>query len=288
MQISAKELPYSEADIQKASPEDAEKMDRANREIRYQHNRMQAEIAVKRFQDATAHYKGMMAQLEGTVFGRQILIAVDKFVGSAGEYFDSDFIEFCHRMDSIGEADEAKLLSGKSDEKNEPVAAPYFIKLIFDDPQTKTMQGMVAGTEMKRTTVKVGVTYQVQALNGKIVTAGNVKSEKSARDAGMGGDDEQSLTVDAIDAALNEVAKRINKFFVMKPKIKLVPMKKDAEFEPDAATVEIDGEEADVGEVSLLRGRHTITVELEDYKQVGSIRFNIKNSKNIKIKMRKK
>ena len=285
--LSAKELPFTESDIQKASPERALEMDRANRVIRYQNNRMEAAVAMQQYRDAMNHFKGTKAKLEGTAFGRQILMAMDKFAGAAGEYFDPDLIEFFHNMDSIGEAEEAALLSGTRDKKNEPLTAPYFIKLVFDDPRTESMKGYVSGTEMKRTTVKIGVTYQVQAMNGKMVTSGNVKATKSERDSGMGGAGEQSLVVDAIEEALNDVAKRINMFFVVKPTIKVVPSKKDKEFDADSATVTIDGESADVGEVSMLRGKHTIVVEMDGYKQVGSIRFDIKKSKDIKIKMKK-
>ena len=285
--VSAKSMPFSESDIQSASPEEALRMDRANRATRYENNRMMANLAMQRYRDAMNHFKGTKAKLEGTAFGRQILMAMDKFAGAAGEYFDPDCIEFFHNMDAIGEAEEAALLSGTKDKSNEPMVAPYFIKLIFDDPQTKTMTGDVAGTEIRRTTVKIGVTYQVQAMSGKIITAGNVKSEKSERDSGNGGVEEKSLVIDAIDAALEDVAKRINMFFVMKPTIKIVPAKKDKEFDADSASIEIDGESADAGEVSLMRGKHTIAVEMDGYKQVGSIRFDIKKSKDIKIKMKK-
>ena len=120
---------------------------------------------------------------------------------AAGECFDPDCIEFFHNMDASGEADEAALISGKKGD-DDLMVAPYFIKLIFDDPQTKVMQGMVAGSEMKRTTVKIGLTFEVQALSGKIITSGNVKKEKSERETSMGGVDEKSLVIDAIDEAL--------------------------------------------------------------------------------------
>lgn len=284
--VSAKTLPFSESDIQSASPEEALRMDRANRATRYENNRMLAATARQRYRDAMAHFKGTKAKLEGTAFGRQILMAMDKFAGAAGEHFDPDCIEFFHNMDAIGESEEALLLSGQK--PDEPMTAPYFIKLIFDDPQTKVMTGSVAGTEMKRTTVKIGLVYEVQALNGRIVTSGNVKSEKSERETGGGGVEEKSLVIDAVDAALEEVAKRINKFFVVKAKFKVVPAKKDKEFDADSATLEIDGVSHEVGdEISLMRGRHTVTVELDGYKQAGSIRFDLRKSGQVKIKVKK-
>ena len=287
MPVSMKELPYTEADIQKAEPERALEMDQANRAVRAENNRIQVAVAQQQYRDAMNHFQGMKTKLEGTAFGRQILIAIDKFAGSAGEYFDQDLIMYSHRLDTIGEAAEDQLLTGKRDEKNEPMMAPYFIKLVFDDPRTESAKGFVAGTEMKRTTVKIGVTYQVQAISGKIVTSGNVKTSKTERDSGMGGAGEESLVVDAIDEALNEVAKRINKFFVVKATIKVLAPKDDEEFDADEATITIDGEPAEAGEVSLLRGKHTIAVEMDGYKQKGSIRFDIKKSKEIKIKMKK-
>ena len=286
MPVSANAMPFSESDIQSASPEEALRMDRANRQTRYENNRRSAHLALERYRDAMNHFKGTKAKLEGTAFGRQILMAMDKFAGSAGEYFDSDCIEFFHNMDAIGEQEEAMLLSGQK--QDEPMSAPYFIKLIFDDPQTKTMTGSVAGTEMKRTTVKIGVTYQVQAMSGKIVTSGNVKKEKSERETGAGGVDEKSLVVDAIDEALDEVAKRINSFFVAKASFKIVPAKKDKDFDAESATIEVDGVSVDAdGEISIMKGRHTLTVDLDGYQQSGSIRFDIKKSGQIKIKVKK-
>lgn len=285
--VSAKAMPFSESDIQSASPEEALKMDRANRRTRYENNRLQAAIALKQYQDAMAHFKGMKAKLEGTAFGRQILMAVDKFAGAAGECFDPDCIEFFHNMDASGEADEAALISGKKGD-DDLMVAPYFIKLIFDDPQTKVMQGTVAGSEMKRTTVKIGLTFEVQALSGKIITSGNVKKEKSERETSMGGVDEKSLVIDAIDEALQEAARRINAYFVAKAKFKVIPAKKDKEFDADSATLEIDGVSHEIGdEISIMKGKHTITVDLDGYKQSGSIRFDIRKSGQIKIKMKK-
>lgn len=285
--VSAKALPFSESDIQSASPEEALKMDRENRIVRAENNRKMSVIALRQYNDAMNHYKGMKAKLEGTAFGRQILAAVDKFAGVAGECFDPDCIEFFHNMDAIGESDEAQLISGQKPDED-LMTAPYFIKLIFDDPQTKSMSGFVSGTEMKRTTVKVGVTYEVQALNGKMITSGNVKAEKSERETDMGGVDEKAMVIEAIEDVLTQVAKKINAFFVAKATIKVIGDKKDKDFDADSATLEIDGETVEIGdEISILKGRHTVAVDLDGYKQAGSIRINIKKNGDIKIKMKK-
>jgi hypothetical protein len=284
--VTAETLPFSNQDIQGATSEEASRMEAENNRIRWENNRIRASIERKRDAEALAHYKGTMAKLEGTTFGRQILVAIDKFAGAAGEAFDPDCIEFFHLMDVLKEAKSDALLSGK---KSQEMSAGYFLKLVFDDPQTKVAQGTVSGTAIKRTTVKIGVTYQVQdCVSGRIITSGNVKAEKSERDTGLGDVDERNLVVDAIDAALEDAAKRINKFFVAKTTIKVIPAKKDKEFDADSATVEVDGAQVETGdEISLLRGRHKIVVDLDGYKQAGSKYFDIKKSSTIKVKMRK-
>ena len=52
--------------------------------------------------------------------------------------------------------------------------------------------------------------------------------------------------------------------------------------------LEIDGVSHEIGdEISIMKGKHTITVDLDGYKQSGSIRFDIRKSGQIKIKMKK-
>ena len=84
------ELPHTEEDIAKASPLEARDMARENRAQRIANQKIQAAIALDAYAKATEHFEGVKKQLEGTTFGRQIILAVDKFAGYAGEYFDSD------------------------------------------------------------------------------------------------------------------------------------------------------------------------------------------------------
>ena len=64
--------------------------------------------------------------------------------------------------------------------------------------------------------------------------------------------------------------------------------KKDKDFDADAATVEIDGVSAELdSEISIMKGKHTIVVDLDEYKQKGSVSFNIKKSGTIKISLKK-
>lgn len=281
------ELPHSEEDIAKASPLEARDMARENRAQRIANQKIQAAIAIDAYAKAAEHFEGVKKQLEGTTFGRQIILAVDKFAGYAGEIFDPDCIEFFHRMDN-DEGDKEQFIKDMGETKT--ISAPYFIKLVFDDPRIESGKVEMNGQEIKRTKVTVGVTYQVQNLSGKIITSGVVKESKTSKSTSAvvrsGADD--AMLSDTIEDALKEVARRINNHFVAKSTIKLIGPKKDSDFDPDAATIEIDGTEQDADtEFSIMKGKHTIVVDLDGFKQTGKTTFEIKKSGTIKIKMKK-
>ena len=285
--MALQELPYNEQDMAKATPEEARRMARENQARRLDNQEIQAALAIKAFVEASKHYEGVKKQLEGTTFGRQVILAVDKFAGMAGEYFDSDCIEFFHRMD-MDEGDKESYL--KDMKTSDLVTAPYFIKLVFDDPRFETGKVNMNGQEIKMTKVVMAVTYSVQSLSGKIITSGNVKKEKKNRStnavATNGVDD--AMMIDLMEEALAEVAKRINKFFVAKASIKLIGPKKDEDFDPESATIEIDGTQYDADEeFSIMKGTHTIVVDMDGFKQKGSTRIVIKKDGSIKISLKK-
>lgn len=281
------ELPHTEEDIAKASPLEARDMARENRAQRIANQKIQAAIALDAYVKATEHFEGVKKQLEGTTFGRQIILAVDKFAGYAGEIFDSDCIEFFHRMDN-DEGDKEQFIKDMG--ATDTISAPYFIKLVFDDPRVESGKAEMNGQEIKRTKITVGVTFQVQNLSGKMITSGVVKQAKTSKSTSAvvrSGADNGMLT-DTIEDALKEVAKRINNYFVAKSTIKLIGPKNDSDFDPDAATIEIDGSQQDADtEFSIMKGKHTIVVDLDGFKQTGKTTFDIKKSGTIKIKMQK-
>ena len=287
--MALQELPHTEADIANATPEEARQMAKENRARRLANQKIQAAIAIDAYAKAQAHFEGTKKKLEGTVFGRQVILAVDKFAGMAGEYFDSDCIEFFHRMDN-DEGDKEQFLKdmGSAD----TLSAPYFIKLIFDNPRIESGKVVMNGQEMKRTKITIAVTYQVQALNGRMVTSGNVKKDKTLKSSGAvqrSGTDDGAL-IDTMEEALAEVAKRINNHFVAKVTIKALSSagKKDKDFDAEAATVELDGVSVDLdSEISIMKGKHTIVIDLDEYKQKGSTTFTIKKSGPIKISLKK-
>ena len=285
--MALQELPYNEQDIAKATPEEARKMAKANHERRLANQRVQAILAINAFLAASKHYEGVKKQLEGTTFGRQVILAVDKFAGMAGEYFDSDCIEFFHRMD-MDEGDKESYL--KDMKTSDLVTAPYFIKLVFDDPRIETGKVEMNGQEIKMTKMVQAISYSVQALSGKMITSGNVKKEKKSRSTNAvvtnGADD--NMLIELMEEALAEVAKRINKFFVAKASVKLIGPKKDEDFDPEAATIEVDGTQYDADEeFSIMKGNHVIIIDMDGFKQKGSTRISIKKDGPIKISLKK-
>lgn len=285
--MALQELPYNEQDMSKATPDEARRMTKENQERRLANQRAQSMIVMKAFMDASEHYAGIKKQLEGTTFGRQIILALDKFAGIAGEYFDSDCIEFFHRMD-MDEGDKEAFL--KDMKTADLVTAPYFIKLVFDDPRIETGMVNMNGQEIKMTKIALSVTYSVQSLSGKIITSGHVKKEKKNRSTNAvvtnGVDD--NMLVELMEEALAETAKRINKFFVAKASIKLIGPKNDEDFDPEAATIEIDGTQYDADEeFTIMKGDHTVIVDLDGFKQKGSTKIAFKKDGAIKISLKK-
>lgn len=285
--MALQELPHSEADLANADPVDAARMIRENRQRKLENQKIQAVLAIDAYMKANAHYEAVKKQLEGTTFGKQVILAVDKFAGAAGEHFDSDCIEFFHRMDN-DEGDKEQFLKDMG--STDTLSAPYFIKLIFDNPRIESGKVEMNGQEIKRTKMTIAVTYEVQALNGKVITSGNVKAVKNNKTSNAvareGADD--SMLIDTLEEAIVEVAKRINKHFVAKTTIQLIGPKKDSDFDPDSATIEVDGVQQDAGsEFSIMKGKHTIVVEMEGFKQKGSTTFMIKKDGKIKIALKK-
>ena len=292
VQLTAlQKLPYSEDDIAKAPPGEALRMDRANRECQLTNQRVREAIAIDAYAKAQERFEGTKRRLEGTVFGRQVILAADKFAGMAGEYFDPDCIELI--PGTIFEAHKGEMERLLKDMGSaDTLSKLYFINLLFDNPRIETSTADMNGQMFKRTKISIAVIYQVQLPNGRLETAGIVKKEKALKSFGAvrSSGTEESALVDTMDEALAEVAKRINDHFVAKVTIKVVSAggKNDKDFDAEAASVNIDGVPAKLdSEISIVKGKHTIVVDLDEYKQKGPITFNIKKSGPIKVVLRK-
>ncbi len=283
MEMSSK--PYSEAQILQATPEQAKKMRDENDRVDLENRQRNAKIAIENWKAADDHMKGLQAQLEGTAYGRQIVLALDKFAGAAGQYFDPDCIEFFHRMD-MDEGSKEQFMQDMTEP--DMLAAPYFIKMIFDDPREESGIVEMNGQQIKMSKVMQTITYEVQDLQGKMICAGNVKAERKSRQSNAiqrDGTDGNDL-VAVLEDALEESAKKINDHFVAKVSFTLTGPKKDEEFDENAGTIIFDGDGHSSGdEFSVVKGKHTVNVEMEGYKRTGSSSLVIRNSGNYKIPM---
>lgn len=282
------EKPYSEAQIMQATPEEAERMREKNEAVESAQRLANAAIALENWKAADDHMKGVQSQLEGNAYGRQIILALDKFAGEAGEWLDPECIEFFHRMD-MDEGQQESALQSFSDPG--VAAAPCFVKLVFDDPREESQTvALNSVQDIKQTKYTQVVTYEVQDLQGKILAAKNVKAERTVRASNSvdrGGTSGNAL-VETLHEALALVAKDINERFVAKVSFTLVGPKGDDDFDQDLGFVVVDGESHSPGdEFSVLKGSHVVDVEMLGYKRTGPKTLKIAGSKAYKIPMKK-
>lgn len=277
--------PHSEADIANADPETAQRYRAENDSYRDQMYRINSNAAIKAWQENNQHMKDTWNRLAGSPFGKQVIIAVDKFAGEAATYFDPDCIEFFHRMD-MDEGQKEQFMQDMSDPGI--LAAPYFIKLVFDTPREESGIVGMNGQQIKMVKSMQTVTYSVQDNQGKMITGGNVKQEKQKRTSGavQTGGTAGNEQVEVLEMCLAEIAKRINDHFVAKVSFTLTGPKKDEDFDENAGTIMVDGDGHTSGdEFSILKGKHIVEVEMDGYKRTGSSNLTITKSQNYKIPM---
>lgn len=279
-------VPYTETDILNAKPEEAERMmaeNRARREANFAHNAM---IGWKNWTAADAHQRACRSQLEGSAYGRQIILAIDKFAGECGTYFDSNNIEFFHRLD-LDEGEKEQF--AKDMTSPEILAAPYFIKLVFDDPREESGTVSLNGNEVTMTKYTINITCQVQNLSGKMIFAKNVKQTKTVRRSNAidykssGGYD----LIETLEEGLAEVAKAINDHFVVTVKFELSGLSGDDDDDGAVITIDDGDDEYSTGdEIPLIAGSHKVKVEMDGYKTVKKT-MQLTKSKEYTIKMNK-
>ena len=277
--------PHSEAEIMNADPATAARYRKENDHYRDQTYVITANAALQNWRESNQHMKDVWNRLANSAFGKQVITAVDTFTGEAATYFDPDCIEFFHRMD-MDEGQKEQFMQDMSDPG--VLAAPYFIKLVFQNPQSESGVISMNGQQIKMTKHMQTVTYSVQDNQGKVITGGNVKQEKKTREtsAVQRSGTDGNLTVEVLEMCLTEIAKRINDHFVAKVSFTLVGPKKDDNFDENAGTIMVDGEGHTSGdEFSVLKGPHVVEVEMEGYKRTGSSKLTINKSQNYKIPM---
>lgn len=280
---AAKKLPWTEADIQKANPKDALKMKRENAAQEELNAAAAREVAIANYNDSVEFMRGVREKLQNTTFGRQVMQAIDKFAGYASQEFNSDCIEFFHQLDAIDGKDFAKFTTGHGPAVH---VDQYFIKMIFDDPTSKTATQQIGGDELSRTFFTQKVTYQVLDHGGKVVD-GNVITKKSS-EVDSSKDEVAEQRVELMEACLREVAKGINDKFVATMTFGAVStVKNDEEFNADAVSLVVDGTERSLGEkIGLMKANvHIVEVSLDGYKQKGAkeMKFGASGSKKIQM-----
>ena len=283
--MEATQPPHSEADIMNADPATAARYRRENDHYQDEMYRIKANAALRSWEENNKHMKDTWDRLASSAFGKQVIIAVDKFAGEAATYFDSDCIEFFHRMD-MDEGQKEQFMQDMSDPGM--LAAPYFIKLVFDTPREESGVVAMNGQQIKMVKTMQTVTFSVQDNMGKMITGGNIKQEKQKRTSsavqtsGTAGNEQ----VEVLEMCLAEIAKRINDHFVAKVSFTLTGPKKDEEFDENAGTIMVDGDGHTSGdEFSILKGPHIVEVEMDGYKRSGSPKLSITKSQNYKIPM---
>lgn len=283
--MEATQPPHSEADIMNADPETAARYRRENDHYRNEMFRIKASAALKNWEENNKHMKDTWDLLASSAFGKQVIIAVDKFAGEAATYFDPDCIEFFHRMD-MDEGQREQFIQDMSDPGM--LAAPYFIKLVFDTPREESGVVTMNGQQIKMVKSMQTVTFSVQDNQGKMITGGNVKQEKQKRMSGaiQTGGTAGNEQVEVLEMCLTEIAKRINDRFVAKVSFTLTGPKNDDDFDENAGTIMVDGDGHTSGdEFSILKGPHIVEVEMDGYKRSGSPKLTITKSQNYKIPM---
>ena len=297
------DLPYTENDINMAEPEVAVERMRENDRVKRRNNALQCRLALKQYTDAMDHYKAQKRKMEGTPYGRQLIMAIDKFIAYASEMCDPDCLEFVTQLDRAS-SDGLQVLNGRVkdaeviDENDQGSdIEPLLLCLIFDDQRFETETAQLNGLDIRNTICRQSLAYKITRANGTVVTAGdvfiNLRRQQTSAVQTTGKND--TMTAKAIEECLKKTAKRINDYFVTTCSIKLLGPKKDGDFDPETATITIDGEEiSNPEEFTIAPGKHAVMVDMDGYVQKNKRIINIDRSKSpnttiktIKITMRK-
>lgn len=294
------DLPHTENDINMAEPEVAVERMRENDRVKRRNNALQCSLALKQYNDAMDHYKAQKRKMEGTPYGRQLIMAIDKFIGYASEMCDPDCLEFVTQLDRAS-SDGLQVLNGRVKDaevidENDPGSdiEPLLLCLIFDDQRFETETAQLNGLDIRNTICRQSLVYKITRANGVVVTSGevsiNLRRQQTSGIQTTGKND--TMIAKAIEECLKKTAKRINDYFVTTCSIKLLGPKKDGDFDPDTATITVDGEEiSNPEQFSIARGKHAVMVDMDGYVQKNKRIIDIGRSKSpnttIKINMRK-
>ena len=277
-------LPYTEAMLANLSGRRLHDALDENARVRHENNAAKRAIFMKRFLIMEKRQKDMLEKYQNTPLGRYIVTAGDLFVGEMGPYLDK--IALFHQMDMAESAMQAELRDDAVD-FNEKA---YFIKLVLQsqDDRNRELQ-MPGGLTVNKHECQMVVTVEVEDYGGNIIFSKNVEESitinATSAGASSGGD---AIIRKTLKKAMATCAKEIDAYFTASVEFEIVGPKNDEDFDENAVTVSIDGEEVDCEEViRLTKGTHEVKAELDGYHQKGSSSIKFDKSGKKKIVMLK-
>lgn len=199
-----------------------------------------------------------------TEAGRNIIQAKDWIGGALSPYRDIiqviDRADMDFQMDETARNEEAQHMYG---------GVTHLLRVIVGDLKTATTTAESYGvkTVMKKKTLNVSVA--ISDLYGRQVFSESFTGVKSDVATSYGGTTDGDDHGDLLRDALQQAGAAIGKAFGVRLTVEVAGPKGDTDFDAAYAIVRVDGLDRAAGEeITLLKGRHVIEVELDGYQPV--------------------
>ena len=198
---------------------------------------------------------------------------------------DSNYILLIDRSNtSLSEVEKA--INGN--DQQDLASACFFLTVIMQDMNTESNTVGIGGTMIKKTVYTQKAVGNLRDFNGNVVTAFHVVARSSRRQTSASRNVGHNPASDLIEDALKQIAGKIADYYLSNLEIKCTGPKGDDEFDEDAVTFMLDGQEFENGDKTVI-GRHILSAEADGYRPITReimIRSNRKKSV-IKLKFKK-
>jgi len=267
--LPPKTVPYSDAEIQGMAGDAMEQAQQENASALRAYNALSASVFLNEYLRRVKLQDEVARKAKDTKVGRNLILMRDWFAGSLGAYTDIFLCVF--RVDDQAAQQEKFFTDMDALDVEKSV---YFVKLVVNDPQqsTKTIRTN-GGNTLTKTSLSQLITVHVQDLRNVMAFTKNVEVSEDSGSSSVvitGGSDDALGKV--LRKCLDEVAKEMAEHFSVKLTLKLKGPKGDAEFDPDDATVTLDGKEVSLDEpITCAKTKHTVKVEMEGYETLTRI-----------------